>query len=130
VGTTNLDIDYISPSVNDKTVKANEAFDDFDGALAGYDAATWTFSADADETPDAETCKRSMAFTIVEGSLASSGKSIIVPATAKIYLVYNSSATYGVTVKVSGQTGVLIALLKRAVLYCDGTDVRRFSADQ
>lgn len=127
--TTNLDIDYVSPGVNDKTVKLNEALDDLDGAIAGYNATLWTFSSDADITPDAESCKRSMAFTIVDSGLASA-KSVIVPATAKIYLVYNSGATYAVTVKVSGQTGVSIAATKRAVLYCDGTDVRRFSADQ
>lgn len=126
MATTNLDISYIDSGVADKTSIANTAFDDFDSALAGHDATTWTFPSDAHFTPTAADCLRALSFVIVTGSLASA-KDLIVPSNPKLYFVYNSTV-YTVTVKVTGQTGVAVTTLKRAILYCDGTDVRLFAA--
>jgi hypothetical protein len=59
-------------------------------------------------------------------------KSIIFPTaiTGKIVYVKNlTAATHAVTVKVSGQTGVAIAATKAALLYCNGTDFVRLTAD-
>jgi hypothetical protein len=46
-----------------------------------------------------------------------------VPAYERPYIFHNAS-NYNVTVKVSGQTGVIIAGGTKAYVYCDGTDIR------
>ena len=49
-------------------------------------------------------------------------KTITAPSYSKIYLVDNTTATYGVTFKASGQTGVTIAAGEKAFVYFNGTD--------
>jgi len=48
-----------------------------------------------------------------------------VPAKTKSYIFYNTTTGgFAVTVKVTGQTGVSIPNGTKAIVYCDGTDVR------
>jgi hypothetical protein len=48
-----------------------------------------------------------------------------VPAKTKSYIFYNATTGgFAVTVKVTGQTGVSIPNGSKAIVYCDGTDVR------
>ena len=54
-------------------------------------------------------------------SLAAS-VTITAPSVSKTYLVVNADATYSVTVKASGQTGISIAAGERATVYYNGTD--------
>lgn len=49
-------------------------------------------------------------------------KTITGPSYSKMYLVDNTTATYGVTFKASGQTGVTIAAGEKAFVYFNGTD--------
>ena len=57
------------------------------------------------------------------GTTALTGtKTITAPSYSKIYLVDNTTATYGVTFKASGQTGVTIAAGEKAFVYFNGTD--------
>ena len=50
--------------------------------------------------------------------------SVIVSTANQVYRIYNNtSGSYTLTVKVSGQTGVLVPQGEKMVLYCDGTDV-------
>lgn len=49
-------------------------------------------------------------------------KTITAPSYSKIYLVDNTTATYGVVFKASGQTGVTIAAGEKAFVYFNGTD--------
>lgn len=59
----------------------------------------------------------------VTGVLVSNAN-IIVPAKTKLYAVVNAtSGAYTVTVKVTGQTGVVVTQGATAHVYCDGTDV-------
>jgi len=54
----------------------------------------------------------------------SSNSTIVVPASSKIYHVWNAtSGAYTLTVKVSGSTGVVVTQGKRAILLCDGAEV-------
>jgi hypothetical protein len=54
----------------------------------------------------------------------SSNSTIVVPASSKIYHVWNAtSGAYTLTVKVSGSTGVVVTQDKRAILLCDGAEV-------
>lgn len=51
--------------------------------------------------------------------------SVIVDATVWDWTIYNNTTgSYTLTVKVSGQTGVAVVQGKRTMVYCDGTDVR------
>lgn len=54
-------------------------------------------------------------------SLAAS-VTITAPSVSKTYLVVNADATYSVTVKASGQTGISVAPGERATVYYNGTD--------
>jgi len=55
-------------------------------------------------------------------------KTITGPSYSKIYLVDNTTATYGVTFKASGQTGVTIAAGEKAFVYYNGTDYVKTSS--
>ena len=57
----------------------------------------------------------------ITGTLTAT-KVITGPSYSKIYLVDNTTATYGVTFKASGQTGVTIAAGEKAFVYFNGTD--------
>jgi len=50
------------------------------------------------------------------------GASLIVPANKKLYFVYNNTSN-ATTVKVSGLTGVSVAVGTKVILVCNGTDV-------
>lgn len=55
-------------------------------------------------------------------SSLSANVTITAPSVSKTYLVVNSDATYSVTVKASGQTGVAIVAGEKALVYYNGTD--------
>jgi len=50
------------------------------------------------------------------------GASLIVPANKKLYFIYNNTPV-ATTVKVSGQTGLLVPAGSKFLMVCDGTDV-------
>ena len=55
---------------------------------------------------------------------------IVVPVNTKKYAIYNNTTGgFSLWVKVTGQTGIEVTATKRAILWCDGTDVRRLAAD-
>ncbi len=64
--------------------------------------------------------------TVLELTGALTGaRTIEVDATPWVFVVYNNTTgAFSLTVKVSGQTGVVVPQGRRAVLYCDGVDVR------
>jgi len=63
-------------------------------------------------------------FIEMTGALTYATTSLIVPAKEKMYFVYNNtSGGFAVTVKVSGQTGILVPNGKKVVLTCNGTDI-------
>lgn len=83
---------------------------------------------DADYTPSAaEYSCRIMEFA---GTL-SAGRNVIVPAFAGFqWTIYNNTTGgFAITVKTSGGTGIAVAATKRAIVYCDGTNVVRVTAD-
>lgn len=72
---------------------------------------------------DTNAAQDARAFCIRIESLATSASATLnVPDIQKTYLINNESA-YQVTVKVSGQTGVVVPATSKALLYNDGTDV-------
>jgi len=50
------------------------------------------------------------------------GASLIVPANKKLYFIYNNTSN-ATTVKVSGLTGVSVAVGTKVILVCNGTDI-------
>lgn len=68
---------------------------------------------------------RALALVVDAAALSAAG-TINVPAIQKQYLIYNASS-HQVTVKVSGQTGVVVPAGKRIGVYNNGTDVFRAS---
>ena len=57
-------------------------------------------------------------------------RAVVVPAESKTYFVHNAtSGAYALKVKRSGGSGVVIGQGKKALLYCDGTDVFRLTPD-
>jgi len=67
----------------------------------------------------------------IPSAVAAAGKALIFPTaiTGKVLLVNNTDADGAMTVKVTGQSGIAIAATKSAVLYCNGTDFVRVTAD-
>ena len=57
----------------------------------------------------------------VTGTLTAT-KVITAPSTSKTYIVDNATATFGVTFKASGQTGVTVAAGEKCSVYYNGTD--------
>jgi hypothetical protein len=57
----------------------------------------------------------------IAGTLTAT-KVITAPSYSKTYIVDNTTATYGVTFKASGQTGVTVAAGEKCTVYYNGTD--------
>ena len=57
----------------------------------------------------------------ITGTLTTT-KVITAPSSSKTYIVDNTTATYGVTFKASGQTGVTVAAGEKCTVYFNGTD--------
>lgn len=129
--TTNLNITHISASQAQKEVTANEAFDILDGAVGGL--FTKNMASDADYTlattgtPPFEWQRAAVKITDT-GPVLTTGRNIIVPAEAKAYIFINATAQT-LTLKTSAGSGIAVATTKTALLYCDGTNVVRVTAD-
>lgn len=81
--------------------------------------------ADNTTLSDVEAMNHIIEFT---GTL-SAGKTITFPANdGYTHMLYNNTGQT-LTMKVSGQTGFTVATGKRCSCYCDGTDMRKTSAD-
>lgn len=129
--TTNLNITHISASQAQKEVTANEAFDILDGAIGGL--LTHEMSSDADYTllttgtPPYEWQRMAIKITDSPTTLTAA-RNIVVPAEAKPYIFINATAQT-LTLKTASGTGIGVATNKTALLYCDGTNVVRVTAD-
>lgn len=71
-----------------------------------------------------------MEFTDIGVPLTASRDVILPNISGLQWTVYNNtSATFDLVFKVTGQTGVTVAFGKRCIIYCDGTDIVRVTAD-
>lgn len=122
--TPNLNIPHIATNQSQKEVTANTAFDDLD--LAMTDGISINVAGSANVTPAPATLLTAFSITLT-GTLTGN-ISLIVPANKKLYrFVHNafdpSIGSYTITVKVSGQPGVVLSHGDKKLLYCNGTDV-------
>jgi hypothetical protein len=96
-------------------------------AISGYVTQAITDGSGANTTitiPNGTTGVARNMFIEMTGALSFSTTSLIVPANKKMYFVFNNtSGGFAVTVKVSGQTGILVPNGKKVVLTCNGTDI-------
>ena len=96
-------------------------------AVSGYTTQAITDGASANTTitiPNGTTGVARNMFIEMTGALTVSSTSLLVPANKKMYFIYNNtSGGYAVTVKVAGQTGILVPTGKKVVLTCNGTDI-------
>lgn len=95
----------------------------FEAAIAGtaniaVTAADYTLSTANNAADEA----RNMA--IRTSGVLTGNRAVIVPASSKLYLVYNgNSGAFTLTVKTAAGTGVVIPQGQYVLLYCDGTNV-------
>jgi len=96
-----------------------------DQAIAGFTTQAVTDGAATVLTiPDGSSSAGRNAVIELTGALTAA-RTVEVPTKEKLWVFYNNtSGGFAVTVKVSGQTGVSIPNGARAIVYCDGTDVR------
>jgi hypothetical protein len=96
-------------------------------AISGYVTQAITDGSGANTTitiPNGATGVARNMFIEMTGALSFSTTSLIVPANKKMYFVFNNtSGGFAVTVKVSGQTGILVPNGKKVILTCNGTDI-------
>ena len=95
--------------------------------ISGYVTQAITDGSSANTTitiPNGATGVARNMFIEMTGALTFSTTSLIVPANKKMYFIFNNtSGGFAVTVKVSGQTGILVPNGKKVVLTCNGTDI-------
>jgi len=96
-------------------------------AISGYVTQAITDGSGANTTitiPNGTTgVARNMVIEMT-GALTFSTTSLIVPANKKLYFIFNNTTGgFAVTVKVSGQTGILVPNGKKVVLTSNGTDI-------
>jgi len=96
-------------------------------AISGYVTQAITDGSGANTTitiPNGATGVARNMFIEMTGALTFSTTSLIVPANKKMYFIYNNTTGgFAVTVKVSGQTGILVPNGKKVVLTSNGTDI-------
>ena len=96
-------------------------------AISGYVTQAITDGSGANTTitiPDGATGVARNMFIEMTGALTFATTSLIVPAKKKMYFIFNNtSGGFAVTVKVSGQTGILVPTGKKVILTCNGTDI-------
>jgi hypothetical protein len=97
-----------------------------DSSIAG--ALTLTADTTLTKTTGSSLGSTSSQYAIIIASPTSAAITITAPAASKIYVVNNTSATYSVTFKASGQSGVVLAVNEKAVLAFNGTDFVKISS--
>lgn len=91
-----------------------------DAAVAG--SLTLTADTTLTKTTGTSLGATSSQYAVIIASPASAAITITAPAASKVYVVNNTSATYTVTFKATGQTGVTIATSEKCVVAYNGTD--------
>lgn len=122
--TPNLTVPHIATNQSQKEATANTAFDLLDEAMNS--GTSIDVGGSANVTPSVSTMLTNFSFTLTGAITASIA--LIVPANKKFYrfhhnAIHPSIGDYTITVKVSGQTGVVLYPGDRRLLYCNGTDI-------
>jgi hypothetical protein len=93
-------------------------------AIVGYVSQAVTDGADTVLTIPNGTTSNGRNYVINLTGTLTAARNVLVPAVNKPYIFVNATTGgFAVTVKVSGQTGVTIVNGKKAIVYCNSTDV-------
>lgn len=65
----------------------------------------------------------------LSGAITANINVVFATITKQFTIFNNTTGAFTVTIKTSGGTGIVVATGKRAILYCDGTNVVRVTAD-
>lgn len=98
------------------------------GTLAYQKCAVTTKTIASGHADITLTNTEARAFALSVGGTADAGVNLIVPVGPKLYLFTNSCGRT-VTVKTAAGTGIAVATAKYALLYANGTNVIRITAD-
>jgi hypothetical protein len=96
-----------------------------DFAVAG--SLTVTADTTLTKTTNSSLGATSSQYAIIIASPASANITITAPATSKTYVVNNTSGTYTVTFKATGQTGVTLVANEKCLVAFNGTDFTKIS---
>ena len=128
--TTNLEVTHLESNQNQPDVTVNAALDLLDTAVAGM--LTHNMASDADYTLSTASDPEEWQYAVVKitdtGTVLTAGRNIVVPTNTKLYVLINGTAQT-LTLKTSAGTGIAVATTKAAILFCDGTNVVRVTAD-
>ena len=107
---------------------ANTVFDLIETAIAGMTSVALT-TGDTTLTDTQYVANESRSAMLKATGALSGNCNIIVPTRTKIYMVSNeTSNAYTVTVKTAAGSGIAVTQGKKALVYCDGTNVVKFMA--
>jgi hypothetical protein len=118
--TTNLSVTHIEESQDQKEVTANEAFDIFDGAIAGLTSVDLAGKS-GNVTPDSDTMIRTLVI-MCSGAL-SGAVNLIIPNSNHTYVLWHNGTGFDVTLKTATGSGVALSPGEAQFLYCNGTNV-------
>lgn len=125
-----LGLPELSVSIASKYSWHNEANRELEAAAAGM--LTHDMGSDADYTLTTTGTPQEWQYLACKitdtGVVLTTGRNIVVPVNTKPYIFINATAQT-LTLKTSAGTGIAVATNKAALLYCDGTNVIRISAD-
>ena len=116
-----LELMEVGANENDWGTITNENLQMLEGAATSYIEVTATSNTTLSVTAFTLSDYHNLVYKFT-GALTAD-ITYTVPAYERPYIFHNAS-NYNVTVKVSGQTGVIIAGGTKAYVYCDGTDIR------
>jgi len=128
--TTNLGLELQSDGENSSTwgQKVNTTIELIEDSISKVGAISLTSDASKTLTSvDGGVDESRSAVLIITSTVTlTATRSIIVPSTAKLYLVFNStSGGQAITIKTTGGTGVTISSGKKVLVYCDGSDIEQ-----
>jgi len=118
--TTNLAVTLIEESQNQKEVTANEAFEIFDGAIAGLLTVDLT-GLSGNVTPTATSVIRCLVIKC-SGALGAD-VNLIVPNNNHAYMLWHNGTDFDVIIKTVAGSGVTLNPTEAQFVYCDGTNV-------
>jgi len=127
--TTNLEIDYLIANTVSPEIVINEALDDIDNLSGMF---THNMITDADYTLSINVNSPEWRYAVIKitdiSAVLTLPRKIIVPYNQKVYHFWNATAKTLILTRLGG-TGISVAAGKKAVLFFDGNDIVRFSAD-
>jgi hypothetical protein len=116
--TPNLGIALLQQAQSLKYVTVNDAFDAFDGAIAGVFTQAM---ANANQTPSTPTAMENMVFKCT-GALTAN-RELILPNSPKLYVIHNlTTGGFSIVVQTASPSATVTVGSGAQLVYCDGAN--------